>query len=228
MLSNTITHLVSDCDGVLIDSEAIALEVLLSELQPRVPTNHQLASLIRPLLGLELGSLLSELSRAMDIMPFDPAETSAIREAVESECDRRLTLVPGVAQALAEIDLPKAVASNSSSKRVHDALRRTGLSPFFGARIYTADTVGCPKPHPAVYLAAAAGFGVAPGACLALEDSVTGVIAAATAGMHVLGFVGGGHVNPEQAMQLQAAGAHSTFDNMAQLPALIHALRHRD
>jgi beta-phosphoglucomutase-like phosphatase (HAD superfamily) len=132
-----------------------------------------------------------------------------------------------VAEALADISLTKAVASNSSSKRVQAALSRTGLSPFFGARIYTADTVGRPKPHPAVYLAAAAGFGVAPGACIAIEDSVTGVIAAATAGMYVLGFTGGGHINTEQGMQLKAAGAHSIFENMAQLPALIQGLRNR-
>lgn len=227
MINNTITHLISDCDGVLIDSEAVALEVLLTELQPRVPNNIRLAALIRPRLGLDLASLLSALFREIGIPPLTPPDIAAIRDAVESECDHRLTLVPGVAQALADISLPKAVASNSSSKRVHAALMRTGLSPLFGSRIYTADTVGHPKPHPAVYLAAAAGFGVAPDACIVIEDSVTGVMAAATAGMHVLGFTGGGHADAEQQMQLKAAGAHSIFENMAQLPALIQLLRNR-
>lgn len=224
MFNNPVTHLVCDCDGVLIDSEAVALEALLSALHTRVGNSDQLEALIRPRLGLALELLLGEIFEEIGIAAASPGELAAIRDLVESECDRRLTLVPGVAQALAAIGLPKAVASNSSSARVHAALRRTGLLPLFGVRIYTPDTVGRPKPHPALYLAAADGFGVAPGNCAAIEDSVTGATAAVAAGMYVLGFTGGGHISAGQAMHLEAAGAHATFDDMAQLPALIQAL----
>ena len=137
-------------------------------------------------------------------------------------CDgSQLTLVPGVLQALSDIWLPMAVASNSSHARVPAALKQTGLSALFGERIHTPDIVGHPKPHPAVYLAAAASFGVAPGNCIAIEDSVTGATAAVAAGMCVLGFTGGGHVSAGQEKRLIAAGVHATFDDMRQLPALI-------
>jgi beta-phosphoglucomutase-like phosphatase (HAD superfamily) len=72
-----------------------------------------------------------------------------------------------------------------------------------------------------VYLAAAQGFGLAPGACLVVEDSVTGVTAAAAAGMAVLGFIGGGHASDAQIDRLHAAGARSVFDDMRQLPELV-------
>jgi beta-phosphoglucomutase-like phosphatase (HAD superfamily) len=44
-------------------------------------------------------------------------------------------------------------------------------------------TPGASKPAPDVYLAAAAQLGVAPSACLAIEDSGPGVFAAKRAGM---------------------------------------------
>ncbi len=222
-LNSPVTHLVCDCDGVLIDSEAVALDALLSALEPRFGDGARLEALIRPLLGRELAPLLVEVFGEFGAGASD-AELAAIRALVEAECDLRLALVPGVAWALEAIALPKAVASNSSSARVHAALGRTGLAPLFGARVYTPDLVGRAKPHPGVYLAAAGGFDVAPGGCAAVEDSVTGVTAAAAAGMVVLGFTGGGHIAEGQAARLRAAGAHATFDDMAQLPGLIAAL----
>lgn len=222
-LSNKfLTHLVSDCDGVLIDSEAVALDALLSALEPRFGDRGRLAALIRPLLGRELGPLLVEVYAELG-GAIGAEELAAIRVLVEGECDRRLALVPGVAAALRAIALPKAVASNSGSARVHAALERTGLAPLFGGGVHTPDLVGHAKPHPGLYLAAAA-FDVAPGRCAAVEDSVTGVTAAAAAGMHVLGFTGGGHILEGQAARLLAAGARATFDDMAQLPGLIAEL----
>ena len=116
------------------------------------------------------------------------------------------------------------MASNSVSARVLSALERTGMAPLFHQRVFTPDLVGHAKPHPGVYLAAAAAFGVPPGQCLVLEDSVTGVTAAVAAGMTVLGFIGGGHIAAGQEARLKAAGAHVVFSDMASLPALVAAV----
>ena len=51
------THLISDCDGVLIDSEAVALQALLELLGPRLPNLPQgvtLQGLIEPRRGQRL------------------------------------------------------------------------------------------------------------------------------------------------------------------------------
>jgi beta-phosphoglucomutase-like phosphatase (HAD superfamily) len=60
-----------------------------------------------------------------------------------------------------------------------------------------------------------------------LEDSVTGVTAAAAAGMTVLGFIGGGHIAPGQEARLKAAGAAHVFSDMATLPELVASLIQR-
>jgi len=54
-----------------------------------------------------------------------------------------------------------------------------------------------------------------------VEDSVTGVTAAAAAGMTVLGFIGGAHASEGQIDALKRAGASVVFDEMGQLPALV-------
>jgi beta-phosphoglucomutase-like phosphatase (HAD superfamily) len=72
------------------------------------------------------------------------------------------------------------------------------------------------KPAPDIFLHAAAALRVAPAACLAIEDSVHGVVAAKAAGMRVWGFTGGGHCGSESGAALHAAGAD---DVLADWPA---------
>lgn len=218
------THLISDCDGVLIDSEAVALQALLSLLAPRLtdlPAGITLQGLIEPRLGLRLVPLIHDIYAQLELPQLPEDEVLAIGHAVNVMCDEQLSAVPGVAQALAAIALPKAVASNSVSARVHAALTRTGMVELFGGRYFTPDLVGHAKPHPGLYLAAAAGFGVPPARCLVLEDSVTGVTAAVAAGMTVLGFIGGGHIAEGQEARLKAAGAKYVFSDMGKLPELV-------
>lgn len=218
------THLISDCDGVLIDSEAVALQALLSLLAPRLtdlPAGMTLQGLIEPRLGLRLVPLIHDIYAQLELPQLPEDEVLAIGHAVNVMCDEQLSAVPGVAQALAAIALPKAVASNSVSARVHAALTRTGMVELFGGRYFTPDLIGHAKPHPGLYLAAAAGFGVPPAQCLVLEDSVTGVTAAVAAGMTVLGFIGGGHIAEGQEARLKAAGAKYVFSDMGKLPELV-------
>jgi beta-phosphoglucomutase-like phosphatase (HAD superfamily) len=70
------------------------------------------------------------------------------------------------------------------------------------AVVVTADDVRWGKPHPDVYLRAAAGLDVDPAACLVFEDSVVGVQAARIADMRVVGVT-----TAHEASELVAAGA---------------------
>jgi HAD superfamily hydrolase (TIGR01509 family) len=221
----TITHLISDCDGVLIDSEAIALHALADFLAPRAGDRERVLPLIRPRLGLKLEALVLGVCAELGLPEPTVAELAAMRNVVEAECDRKAQPVPGVHAALQAIALPKAVASNSRSARVQGLLERTGLISLFGGGVYTADLAGRPKPDPAVYLMAAAGMGVSAGQCVVIEDSITGVHAAVAAGAVVLGFTGGPHSPPNQAERLREAGARLAFGSMAELPGLVATLR---
>jgi HAD superfamily hydrolase (TIGR01509 family) len=210
--------LICDCDGVLIDSEAVAAGMLVHELEARWP-DCDVEPVVLPLLGLRIERVLENAATQLG-RSLRADDMAAIRHAVEVAA-MQAPAVTGIAQALAQIALPKACASNSFRAYVQTVLARTGLDVFFGARLYCADAVAMPKPAPDVYLAAASGFGLASSACLVVEDSVTGVTAASAAGMTVLAFIGGGHASESQIGALRAAGAAHVFDDMTQLPALV-------
>jgi HAD superfamily hydrolase (TIGR01509 family) len=210
--------MICDCDGVLIDSEAVAAQMLVHELEARWP-DTEVKPVVLPLLGLRIERVLEGAAAKLG-KTLTAQDIHAIREAVEAAAVQA-PAVAGIAEALAQIPLVKACASNSFRPYVQTVLARTGLDRYFGDRLYCADAVPNPKPAPDVYLAAARGFGVESTACLVVEDSVTGVTAATSAGMAVLGFIGGGHASEAQIGALRAAGAMHVFDDMTQLPALV-------
>ncbi|CAD6523216.1 6-phosphogluconate phosphatase [Paraburkholderia hiiakae] len=214
-----IQALICDCDGVLIDSEAVAARVLVRELEARWP-GVDAAPVVMPLLGQRIERVLGGAGEALG-RSLSAADVDAIRVVAEAEA-REAPLFPGVVAALEAVTLTKACASNSYTAVVREVLARNGLERFFGERVYCADLVAKPKPAPDVYLAAAQGMDVPPVACLVVEDSVTGVSAARAAGMTVLGFVGGTHVGGDaHAHELREAGAIEIFDDMTTLPARV-------
>ncbi|NPT40779.1 HAD-IA family hydrolase [Paraburkholderia sp. 1N] len=210
--------LICDCDGVLIDSEAVAARMLVHELEARWP-DANVEPVVLPLLGLRIEKVLQGTAAQLG-KRLSAEDIEAIRRAVEAVA-MQAPAVDGIEAALAQVPLTKACASNSFRPYVETVLARTGLVRFFGDRVFCADAVPNPKPAPDVYLAAAQGLGLAPSACLVVEDSVTGVTAATAAGMTVLGFIGGGHASDAQIDALHAAGARSVFDDMMQLPELV-------
>jgi beta-phosphoglucomutase-like phosphatase (HAD superfamily) len=209
--------LICDCDGVLIDSEAVAAAMLVRELEARWP-DADVAPVVMPLLGLRIERVLEGTAAQLG-RQFADGDIGTIRAKVEAAAVQAPT-VDGIGEALAAIPLTKACASNSFRPYVEAALARTGLAKYFGGRLFCADAVERPKPAPDVYLAAARGLNVTPDACLVIEDSVTGVTAATAAGMTVIGFVGGGHASDAQVGALRTAGAQHVFADMRQLPAL--------
>jgi HAD superfamily hydrolase (TIGR01509 family) len=112
-----------------------------------------------------------------------------LRELVHAELDGAgVEPMPGVLdlfQALRDRGVPVGLATNSGRQFATRALRAAGLYERFDA-VVSAEDVEHPKPAPDVYLAAAAAVGAEPAACIALEDSETGVAAARAAGMTVI------------------------------------------
>lgn len=210
--------MICDCDGVLIDSEAVAARMLVTELVALWP-GVDVEPVVLPLLGLRIEAVLASAADTVN-RTLTPEQVGAIRRSVEAAAVQAPP-VEGIEAALAAVPLNKACASNSFSSYVDAVLQRTGLVRFFGERRFCADMVANPKPAPDVYLAAARAMSVDPLRCLVVEDSVTGVTAARAAGMPVLGFIGGGHATEGQIGALRRAGAEIVFDDMARLPALV-------
>ena len=86
---------------------------------------------------------------------------------------------------LAAQGVPRAVATNSSTKGALRKLGLAGISVHF-EHVIGFDAVALPKPAPDVFLAAAAQLRVDPAQCVVFEDSDTGVAAARAAGLVVV------------------------------------------
>jgi len=208
-----------DCDGVLVDSEALACVV-----HADVLTAHGYA--ISPaqvharFLGRSSREARAEVETEMGRLLPDEY-TVQLKSTIDRVFGEQLTVVPGIAEALAKLSLPICVASSGTPTRIVSSLTTTGLLERFAPNLFSASQVTNGKPAPDLFLFAAARMGATPSRCVVIEDSVPGVIGAKAAGMTVLGFHGGAHCGPDTAAALKAAGADITFDDMRQLPGLI-------
>lgn len=212
--------LIFDCDGVLVDSEAIAEATLIKQLGVWLPDLNAEA-LLRQALGMTTANILLHLE-AQSGYCLPSQATEHVDSIIEARLAEDLRAIDGVAAALAEITLPKAVVSNSRHQRVMSSLAVTGLAPLLGAApIFTAEQVAHPKPDPAIYLLAAKVLGCNPHQCLVVEDSVAGVTAAHSAGMTVIGFIGASHIEMGQQEHLLAAGAWRVMSHMRELAPLV-------
>ncbi|MBN9304957.1 MAG: haloacid dehalogenase [Devosia sp. 67-54] len=110
------------------------------------------------------------------------------RRLMHARMQQSVPIKAGVPELLAELrgrGIPAAVATSSRAAHALGHLGTAGLLDMF-ATVVTRDDVVRPKPHPEPYLTAARRLGVAPGACLAVEDSHSGVRAAHGAGMQTI------------------------------------------
>lgn len=125
-----------------------------------------------------------------------------------------LTAVPGAAAFMAELAQPRCIASSSPPDWIELGLSTMGIVAEHAGPIYSgAVHVTRGKPHPDLFLHAAAELGVEPGRTLVIEDSSAGVQAGVAAGMTVVGLLAGGHVRDGHAQRLSAVGAHFIADD---------------
>jgi HAD superfamily hydrolase (TIGR01509 family) len=208
-----------DCDGVLVDSEAVSCRAHADML-----TRHGYPITADQVLERFLGvsdrearlAIEAELGRAL---PAD-FETLMKQAALDSYEDE-LRPIPHMAETIAAIQLPKCVASSGTPEKIHHGLNCTGLYDLLAPHIFSAVQVERGKPAPDLFLFAAGRMMASPERCVVIEDSVAGIAGALAAGMTVLGFHGGSHCRPGHAARLRAAGAAAVFDDMRQLSRLI-------
>jgi HAD superfamily hydrolase (TIGR01509 family) len=176
---------VLDLDGVLIEGEEVWDDVrraLVHEQGGRWAPQAQAAM---------MGMSSPEWSRYMAEelgLPMAPAAISdAVVARVVARYAEELPLVDGAPEVVRALAgrWPLGLASSANRPVIDLVLDRSGLGGCFHATV-SSEEVARGKPAPDVYLAAAARLGVAPAACVAVEDSANGLRAAAAAGMRVV------------------------------------------
>ena len=202
-----------DSDGVLVDSEEIALAVM-AQAATAAGASMDAAEALAVFRGLKIADCVAEIERRAGA-PVSPGFIAEVRAATAAAFEAELRPVEGVHAALDAIAAPICVASNGPLSKLDQTLRLTGLMARFEGRIFSAYEVGSWKPDPGLFLHAANVLGADPARCVVVEDSPAGVQAAKAAGMRALGYA-----PADTARELADAGAE-IFTAMAQLPGLL-------
>lgn len=182
-----IEAVVFDMDGLLLDTESLAMDALVSA---GTALGYDMP---REFCHLMIGApadrcqalVIETYGENFPLAKYFATQELHLRALVDSG---KMKLKTGVLELLDTLDahgIKRAIATSSSRLRTDHHLGLVGIAERF-EHIVTRDDVTRGKPNPDPFLQAAKLLGVAPEACLALEDSYNGVRAAHAAGMRVV------------------------------------------
>jgi HAD superfamily hydrolase (TIGR01509 family) len=211
-----------DCDGVLVDSEAISNDVLARMLtREGLPTTLREAR--RDYQGLLLADIRSraeaKLGRSLSpdcLAEYEHERAEAFRHGLEP--------VAGAAETVRRVKaagLRVCVASQGALEKTRMTLGLTGLRDLFPPHaLFSAHDVPRPKPDPALFQYAAATMDAEPSACVVIEDTSSGVMAAVAAGMRAVGYAAD---SDERALRNAGAEIICSLDGLPKLLGLLPA-----
>jgi HAD superfamily hydrolase (TIGR01509 family) len=208
-----------DCDGVLVDSIMLACDLLAAMLtEEGLPTTTEQSLLqYKELLLADVVDLAErKLGRAL---PGDWLERYEMRRAEAFRSN--LAAIPGAAEAIRSVSaagVKVCVASQGKLEKTRLSLALTGLDGLFSKdALFSAYDVPRGKPHPDVFLHAAAMMGVQPSACTVIEDTPSGVTAAVAAGMRAIAYAAN---SDERALRNAGAEVIRSLDKLPEVLGL--------
>ena len=206
-----------DCDGVLVDSEAITCGVLRDMFEEQ-GWRMSLQECMQRFVGHTVKSQRALIEANTGVSLTDEW-LHQFFERRNVQLEQRISAIDGVHDAVQHLseqcDGRIAVASGADRYKVEMMLRKVGLHHFFEGRIFSGHEMPRSKPYPDVYLAAATYLKVDPAHCLVVEDTSVGVAAGVAAGATVWGYVPAG-AKPDL---LYEAGVARVFEHMSSLRA---------
>lgn len=220
-----------DFDGVLVDSERLHHETMAEAMAGEGPATPW-AFYREHLMGLDDRGAFAVLLRRAGIDPTPAAVRARVaRKALlfaKHAADGRVPALPGAVDLVRACAAagPVGLCSGALRSDVDPVLAALGIAACFAEKV-TADDVPASKPDPASYRLCverlAAKFparGIAPAACVAIEDTADGIASARGAGIPVVAVA-----SNLPADRLRAAGAASVVETLAGLsPAALAAL----
>lgn len=205
-----------DCDGVIVDSEQMTFDLLADEFATHgLPLDREVIA--RDYIGGTMADVAERARAAGAALAEDWVDRFYTRLYAHLAQGTPLVAgILGVLDALDGADIPYAIGSNGSDKKMQVTLgQHPGLIARFRGHLYSGQTLGAPKPAPDLYLHAARALGASPGGCIVIEDSPTGARAARAAGMRCLGYAA--HTPPGRLVREGAL----PFTAMSELPGLL-------
>jgi HAD superfamily hydrolase (TIGR01509 family) len=216
--------IIFDFDGVLLESEfegSIELARLLTDLGHR----HTVEEALKHYVGLAGPQFVEAVERRIGTQ-LPPEFHERRREQSVRALEEGVRAVVGAVDFVRSLptDLPKAVASSSSTRWLRGHLQHLGLSDAFGEHVYSGrEHVERGKPAPDLYLFAAERLGVDIRRSAIIEDSEVGATGALASGAMVIGLAAGQHCFDDHEEMLRRLGvehvAHS-FDDVRRLLGL--------
>ncbi|MDY6051782.1 MAG: HAD family phosphatase [Rothia sp. (in: high G+C Gram-positive bacteria)] len=229
---------VFDCDGVLLDSETLWGEIQADMFKRyQVPLTPDLEA---SLVGISAGDLADRLAALTPLASEFDGSPEAFRDSVyttitTTEYDvvsRGVTRIDGALETikLLSAKIPVAVASNSGGKLLTQKLTGFGYAPYLDTWVSFHD-VENGKPAPDIYREAVRRLGFAPEQALTVEDSITGMRAATSAGTNCLIYQAEPDAATPTPLLTAGIGRFSSFTDpafLAQLEAWVGHLPDRD
>lgn len=222
--SNVSRLVIFDFDGVLVDSEIVGIRVG-AELLSAAGYVISIEKMAENFSGMSWPDILKAIEHECGIR-ISPT----ICEEIDSYLDTRLPIdlkvIDGAISVLTNLRLDYCICSNTKIQRIRDMLRTTKLDSFFSSNVFSAKELGKgrSKPKPDIFLFGAEQMGFNPRESIVIEDSVHGVQAGISAGMRVIGFVGGTHTYPGHTKRLLNAGAQTVISHFNELQDAISML----
>ena len=190
-MGKRINYILFDFDGVIIDSELIATKAILEVLKPTgyKIDMHTYSQQFAGMMENEVFEIIKHQMKIDDIQPFKQAYKALFWEKYDNE----LKSINGMDELIRNINFSKSIVSNSNLDYMIKSVQKIGLEDQFD-RLFSAQMVKKPKPFPDLYNFAVDELNLDRLKTIVIEDSPTGVRAAKSAGLNVIGFLGAGHI----------------------------------
>lgn len=183
--------IIFDCDGVLVDSEAISSGVL-TEMANELGIEISHEEALENFTGKSLQFSLKYIETAYG-QPLPEDFELQFRQKSFEQFALNLQPIDGIHELLNSLSLPFCVASSGPTEKIIRNLTTTNLIQHFEGKIFSSYDIQSWKPEPDIFLHAAKSMGFEVHECIVIEDSSTGIQAAQSGGFDVLGFVNDGN-----------------------------------
>jgi HAD superfamily hydrolase (TIGR01509 family) len=205
--------IIFDCDGVLVDSEAISAKIF-QKMAAELGFEIDFETVLEQITGTSMKENLKFFSKKIEgELPanFESEYRKRSYEAFKTD----LKPINGIHELLKKIKIPIAVASSGPVEKIKLNLTTTNLIEYFNNNIFSCYEIGSWKPEPDIYLHASKTMGFKPEECAVIEDSIVGVQAAKAGGFDVFGFA-----NEKNKIGFEEIGA-TVFITMMELESLL-------